>query len=44
MSDGNGGMLEMSRIGDSDEFHCSDGNMYTRSGGSGGFYGDYERR
>ena len=44
VSDGNGGTLEMSRIGDSDEFHCSDGNMYTRSGGSGGFYGDYERR
>lgn len=44
VSDGNGGTLTMHRIGDTDDFACSDGNTYTRSGGSSGYYGDYEKR
>ena len=44
VSDGNGGTLTMHRIGDSDEFACSDGNTYWRSGGHSGYFGDYERR
>lgn len=44
VSDGNGGTLTMNRIGDTDDFACSDGHTYTRSGGSGGYYGDYEKR
>ena len=44
VSDGNGGTLTMHRIGDSDDLACSDGNTYTRSGGSSGYYGDYEKR
>ena len=43
VSDGNGGTLTMNRIGDTDDFACSDGHTYTRSGGSGGYYGDYEK-
>lgn len=44
VSDGNGGTLTMNRIGDTDDFACSDGHTYTRSGGSSGYYGDYEKR
>lgn len=44
MSDGNGGILTMNRIGDTDDFACSDGHTYTCSGGSSGYYGDYEKR
>lgn len=44
MSDGNGGTLTMNRIGNTDDFACSDGHTYTRSGGSSGYYGDYEKR
>lgn len=44
MSDGNGGTLTMNRNGDTDDFACSDGHTYTRSGGSSGYYGDYEKR
>lgn len=44
VSDGNGGTLTMNRIGDTDDFACSDGHTYTRSGGNSGYYGDYEKR
>ena len=44
VSDGNGGTLTMHRIGDSDEFACSDGNTYWRGDGHSGYFGDYERR
>lgn len=44
VSDGNGGTMTMNRIGDTDDFACSDGHTYTRSGGSSGYYGDYEKR
>lgn len=36
--------MTMNRIGDTDDFACSDGHTYTRSGGSSGYYGDYEKR
>lgn len=44
VSDGNGGTMTMNRIGDTDDFACSDGHTYTRSCGSSGYYGDYEKR
>lgn len=44
LSDGNGGTMTMQRIGDTDDFACSDGHTYTRDGGSSNCYGDYMRR
>lgn len=44
VGDGNGGTLTMHRIGDSDEFACSDGHTYRREAGDANCYGDYDRQ